>query len=172
LAAPELDTLGLSGPTEGGFDRPLWQGADPDLVMRLLADLPVVTLVPPLRDLTRRLLVTGSSAGAPEPGRMLATRIERLVAMGDLDAAKALVDHLPPPATDSELARRAAEVALLLGDDQTACRLADSLSPTSGAEFWAKTAVFCRLIEDDTGGARLGLDLMREAGQTTDEAFF
>jgi hypothetical protein len=172
LAAPELDAIGLSGPTEGGFDRPLWQDADPDLVMRLLTDLPVVTLVPPLRDLTRQLLVTGSPAGASEPGRMLATRIERLVAMGDLDAAKALVDHLPPPATDSQLSRRAAEVALLLGDDQTACGLADSLGPTSGAEFWAKTAVFCRLVEDDASGARLGLDLMREAGQTTDEAFF
>jgi hypothetical protein len=103
---------------------------------------------------------------------MLAMRIERLVAMGDLDAAKALVDHLPPPATDSQLARRAAAVALLLGDDQTACRLADSLGPTSGAEFWAKTAIFCRLAEDDASGARLGLDLMREAGQTTDDAFF
>lgn len=172
LAAPEVDAIGLSGPTEGGFDRPLWRDTDPDLVMQLLTDLPVVTRVPPLRDLTRRLLVTGSPAGAGEPGRMLATRIERLVAMGDLDAAKALVDHLPPPAVDSQLARRAAEVALLLGDDQTACRLADSLGPTSGAEFWAKTAVFCRLAEDDGSGARLGLDLMREAGQTADDAFF
>lgn len=172
LAAPELDAIGLSGPSEGGFDRPLWQDADADLVMRLLADLPVVTRVPPLRDLTRRLLVSGSPAAGGEPGRMLAIRIDRLLAMGELDAAKALVDHLPPPAMDSELARRAAEVALLLGDDQTACRLADSLGPTSGAEFWGKTAVFCRLVEDDASGARLGLDLMREAGQTSDDAFF
>lgn len=172
LAAPELDAIGLSGPTEGGFDRPLWHDADPDLVVRLLTDLPVVTRVPPLRDLTRRLLVSGSPAGASEPGRLLAMRIDGLVAMGELDAAKALVDHLPPPAMDSELARRAAEVALLLGDDQTACRLADSLGPTSGAEFWGKAAVFCRLVEDDASGAQLGLDLMREAGQTTDDAFF
>jgi hypothetical protein len=172
LAPPELDAIGLSGPTEGGFDRPLWQDADPDVVLQLLTDLPVVTLVPPLRELTRRLLMTGSPGDTSEPGRVLATRIERLVAMGDLDAAKALVDHLPPPAADSDLARRAAEVALLLGDDQTACRLADSLGPTSGAEFWAKTAVFCRLVEGDGSGAQLGLDLMREAGQTDDDAFF
>jgi hypothetical protein len=171
LAAPELDGIGLSGPTEGGFDRPLWQDTDPDLVLQLLPALPVVTLVPPLRDLTRRLLVTGSPDGASAPGGMLAMRIERLVAMGDLDAAKALVDHLPPQATDSQLARRAAEVALLLGDDQAACRLADAVGPTSGAEFWAKTAVFCRLAEEDASGAQLGLDLMREAGQTTDDAF-
>ena len=46
------------------------------------------------------------------------------------------------------------------------------MGPTSGAEFWAKTAVFCRLVEDDGSGAQLGLDLMREAGQTDDDAFF
>ena len=172
LAAPEIDAIGLSGPSEGGFDRPLWQGSDPELVSRLLADLPVVTLVPPLRELTRRLLVTGSPAGGSEPGRMLARRIERLVAMGDLDAAKAVVDHLPPAATDSVLARRVADVALLLGDDQAACRLADGLGPTSGAEFWTEIAVYCRLVEDDRSGARLGLDLMREAGHTADRAFF
>ena len=172
LAAPELDALGLSGPTEGGFDRPLWQGADPDLVMRLLADLPVVTLVPPLRDLTRRLLVTGSPAGAPEPGRC-----SRRASSGWSPWATwtpprrwSITCRLQPPTP--ELARRAAEVALLLGDDQTACRLADSLGPTSGAEFWAEIAVYCRLVEDDASGARLGLDLMREAGQTTDDAFF
>jgi hypothetical protein len=171
LAAPELDAIGLGGLTEGGFDRPLWQGSDPELVSQLLVNLPVVTLVPPLRELTRRLLVTGSPAGGSEPGRMLALRIERLVAMGDLDAAKAVVDRLPPPAMDSVLARRAAEVAVLLGDDQSACRLADTLGPTSGAEFWAEIAVYCRLVEDDRSAARLGLDLMREAGQTADGAF-
>ena len=172
LAAPELDAIGLSGRTEGGFDRPLWQGSDPELVSQLLADLPVVTLVPPLRELTRRLLLTGSPPGGSEPGRLLASRIERLVAMGDLEAAKAVVDHLPPPATDSVLARRAAEVALLLGDDQIACRVADSLGPTSGADFWAEIAVYCRLVEDDRSGARLGLDLLREAGHNGDDAFF
>jgi hypothetical protein len=172
LAAPELDAIGLSGPTEGGFDRPLWQGSDPELVSQLLSDLPVVTLVPPLRALARRLLVTGSPVRGREPGDLLALRIERLTAMGDLDGAKALLDRLPPLATDSALARRAAEVALLLDDDHSACRLADSVGPTSEAEFWAKIAVYCRLVEDDRSGARLGLDLMREAGQTGDGAFF
>ena len=172
LAAPELDAIGLSGPTEGGFDRRLWQGSDPELVSQLLADLPVVSLVPPLRALARRVLVTGSPPGGREPGRMLALRIERLVAMGDLDAAKAVVDHLPPPATDSVLARRTAEVALLLGDDQSACPLADSVGPTSGAAFWAEVGVYCRLVDDDRNGAQLGLDLMREAGHTADYAFF
>jgi hypothetical protein len=171
LAAPELDSIGLSG-AEGGFDRPLWDGSDPELVAQLLADLPVVTRVPPLRDLARRLLVSGAPVGDAEPGRILALRIERLVAMGDLDGAKTLVDHVPPPAADSALARSAAQVALLLGDEPTACRLADSLSPSAGAEFWAAIGVYCRLVNDDRSGARLGLDLMREGGHTADVTFF
>ena len=172
LAAPELDAIGLSGPAEGGFGRALWQGSDPQLVGQLLADLPVVTRVPPLRRLAQRLLVSGAPVNGREPGHLLALRIERLVAMGDLQAAQALVERLPPAAADSVLARRAAEVGLLLGDRAAACRLADSLAPTTGAEFWAEIAVYCHLVNDDRGGARLALDLMREAGQTADAAFF
>ncbi|HEY7600113.1 MAG TPA: hypothetical protein VH741_09315, partial [Candidatus Limnocylindrales bacterium] len=172
LAAPGLDAIGLSGPAEGGFGRALWQGSDAQLVGQLLADLPVVTRVPPLRRLAQRLLVSPAPVGGQDPGDLLALRIERLVAMGDLDHARALVERVPPLAADSVLARRAAEVHLLSGDEAAACRLADSLAPTSGAEFWAEIAVFCRLVEDDREGARLGIDLMREAGQTGDRAFF
>src|SRR5262245_32414346 len=172
LAAPELDAIGLSGPGEGGFAHPLWQGSDPELVGQLLADLPVVTRVPPLRRLARRLLVSAAPPGGREPGHLLTLRIERLVAMGDLDAAHAVVERLPPPTADSALARRAAEVDLLRGEDAVACSLADSLAPTSGTEFWAEVAIYCNLADDDRGGARLGLDLMREAGQTTDGTFF
>ena len=171
LAPPGLDAIGLSGPAEGGFGRPLWQGSDPQLVGQLLADLPVVTRLPPLRRLAQRLLVAGAPVGGREPGHLLGLRIERLVAMGDLDHARALVERLPPLTADSVLARRAAEVGLLLGDAAAVCRLADALAPT-GAEFWAEIAVYCRLVEDDREGARLGLDLMREAGQTADGAFF
>jgi hypothetical protein len=172
LAAPGLDAIGLSGPAEGGFGRALWQGSDAQLVGQLLADLPVVTRVPPLRRLAQRLLVSPAPVDGRDPGHLLALRLERLVAMGDLDHAQALVERVPPLATDSVLTRRAAEVHLLSGDQATACRLADSLAPASGAEFWAEIAVFCRLVEDDREGARLGLDLMRDAGQTGDGAFF
>jgi hypothetical protein len=170
LDAPEVDAIGLAE-SSGGFDRGLWQGSDPDLMRALLSDLPVVSEIPPLRRLTRRLLVSGSPV-AGGAGRLLGARLARLIAMGDLDAAKALVDQLPPAAADSELARSAAEVALLLGDEETACRLADSVGPASEAEFWAKVGVYCRLAAGDADGASLGLDLLREARQTADAAFF
>ncbi|MGH6905428.1 MAG: hypothetical protein ACREIR_22135, partial [Geminicoccaceae bacterium] len=170
LAAPEVDAIGLAE-SSGGFDRGLWQGSDPEVIHALLSDLPVVSEVPPLRRLTRRLLVTGAPV-AGGAGRLLGARVARLVAMGDLDAARTLVDQLPPAAADSGLARSAAEVALLLDDHDAACRIADAVGPTTGAEFWAKVAVYCRLAAGDPAGARLGLDLLREARQTADAAFF
>lgn len=172
LAPPEADAIGLAGP-DGGFDRVFWRGSDPEAIAALLSDLPVITRVPPLRRLTRKLLVTGSPVyvdGAS--GRLLAIRVSRLLAMGDLDAAKRLADQLPPTATDPELARTAAETALLLGDADTACRLSDAVGLTTATAFWSQVGVYCRLATGDRDGARLGLDLMRDAGQSGDVAFF
>jgi hypothetical protein len=171
LAAPTLDAIGLAGP--GAFDRTLWQGSDLDAVLRLLADLPVVTEVPPLRRLTRRLLVTGSPVAAPSgPGRVLAARLAQLIAMGDLDAADLLVVQLPPLADDSELARRTAERALLVGDEDAACRLAETVGISTAAAFWGEVGVYCRLVAGDREGARLGLGLLRETARTDEAAFF
>jgi hypothetical protein len=169
LAPPEVDSIGL----DGGFERTLWAGSDPQLVLTLLARLPVTSANPPLRALTRRLLVTGAPLdGGMTGGRVLSARVERLLAMGDLDTAKRLLDQLPPSRGDSQLARLAAEAALFDGDDPGACQRANDLAPTGGAAFWAKIAVYCRLAAGDEAGARLGLDLLREAGQTDDAAFF
>jgi hypothetical protein len=79
---------------------------------------------------------------------------------------------LPPSEGDSALARLAAEAALLAGDDPNACGRAADLAPTGAGEFWAEIVVYCRLAAGDQDGARLGLDLLREAGQTDDAAFF
>jgi hypothetical protein len=172
LVPPALDSIGLMGPG-GGFDRALWQGSDPATLLALLSDLPVVTTLPPLRRLLRRLLVTGSPVAAGDPpGQLLAVRLRRLLAMGDLDAAAALAAQVPPQTGDSEVARAVAEVALVRGDPDAACPMAEAIGLTTTAEFWSKVAIWCRLARGDLAGARLGLDLMREAAQTDDAGFF
>ncbi|HEX5796064.1 MAG TPA: hypothetical protein VFY19_09490, partial [Geminicoccaceae bacterium] len=172
LAPPEVDSIGLSGPSEGGFERALWAGSDPELILTLLTSLPVATRNPPLAALTRRALATGASLdGEGAAGRVLGARVERLLAMGDLDSAKALLDQLPPTDGDPALARLAAEAGLLAGDDAAGCRRAVDLAPTSDAEFWAEVQVYCRLAAGDQDGARLALELLREAGQAGDAAF-
>ena len=173
LAPPQVDSIGLTGPSDGGFDRQLWQGSDAKVVLPLLSQLPVITVNPPLRALTRRLLVTGAPLeGVSQAGSVLEARVERLLAMGDLDTAKRLLDQLPPARGDSKLARLAAETALLDGEDPAACRSASDIAPTANAAFWSEIVVYCRLAQGDLNGARLGLDLLQESGQTDDHAFF
>jgi hypothetical protein len=173
LAPPGIDAIGLAGPAEGGFDQDLWAGSDGDLILTLLRDLPVASENPPLRALTRRLLMTGAPvAGLAEPGSVLAARVGRLLAMGDLDGASALLDRVPSTNEDSQIARLVVQAALLRGDRETACSRAADIASASDAVFWDKVNIYCRLAEGDRDGARLGLELLREQGQTEDETFF
>jgi hypothetical protein len=168
LAPPEVDSIGLAG----SFEPTLWTGSDPRLILSLLSQLPVAIRNPALQALTRRVLAAGAALeGATEDGRMLSARVGRLLAMGDLDSAKQLLDQLPPSVGDPALAQLSAEVALLAGDDAAACQRAADLAPTSGAAFWSEVAIYCRLAAGDADGARLGLELLRDAGQSADVAF-
>jgi hypothetical protein len=169
LAAPAIDGVGIEGQ---GFDAELWQESHSGLVLTLLETLPVQTDNPALRALTRRLLVSGGApAENPQPGRLLQARIERLVEMGDLAAATALAERLPELTADSGLARSSAELALWDGDHERACQLAQAIGP-GAATFWGQLAVFCRARADDVAGAGLALELLRDAGEVDDPAFF
>jgi hypothetical protein len=173
LAAPGVDAIGLAGPAEGGFDQNLWAGSDGELILTLLSGLPVATENPPLRALARRLLMTGAPIeGLAEPGSVLAARVERLLAMGDLEGATALLDRVPSTNDDSQIARLVVQAALLRGDQDTACSRAADIAPTSDAAFWAEVTIYCRLADGDREGAQLGLALLRDQGQTDDAAFF
>jgi hypothetical protein len=173
LAAPGIDSIGLAGPAEGGFDQSLWARSDGELILALLRDLPVAIENPPLRALTRRLLMTGAPVeGLARPGSVLEARAGRLLAMGDLEGAGALLDRVPPTESDSETTRLVAQAALLRGDQEAACRRAADIAPTSKAPFWAEVTIYCRLADGDVEGARLGLALLRDQGQTDDAAFF
>ena len=171
LAAPGIDSIGLSAPG-GGFEPAIWQGSAGDVLLALLGPLPAVTDNPRLRELTRRLLVTGTPVQAGEPGRLLEARAGRLLAMGALDEAQELLEQLPPTGTDSALARLAADAALLGGNREVACRQAAAITPSSSAEYWGKVTTYCRLAEDDRSGAELALSLLREAGHTEDRTFY
>ncbi len=173
LAAPEIDAVGLAGPAEGGFAESLWAGSDGELVLALLSTLPVASENPPLTALTRRLLMTGAPLrGVIEPGSVLGARADRLLAMGDLDGAAALLERVPPTRSDSQIARLVVQTALLRGDEDGACGRANDIAPTSSAAFWAKVAIYCRLADGDRDGAMLGLDLLRDQGLSEDAAFF
>jgi hypothetical protein len=172
LAPPGIDAVGLAGPAEGGFDQDLWAGSDGEFILALLGGLPVATENPPLRALAQRVLMTGAPVqGVAESGSILGARAERLLAMGDLEGATALLDRVPSTNNDSQIARLVVQAALLRGDQETACSRAADIAPSSDAAFWAEVTIYCRLADGDQEGARLALDLLRDQGQTDDAAF-
>ena len=146
------------------------QRADPDAAVATFRSRPRTRRCAPS---TRRLLMTGAPIeGLAEPGSVLGARARRLLAMGDLEGASALLDRVPATGEDSQIARLVVQAALLRGDQETACSRAADIAPASDAAFWAKVTIYCRLVDGDQDGARLGLDLLRDQGQTDDEAFF
>jgi hypothetical protein len=171
LGAPSLDGLGLRQPGAGNLGRDLWQGSDGRTIEALLADLPVETANQPLRRLTTRLLITGGPVeGLAEDGHVLARRVERLLAMGDLGTARALLGQVLADPADTPLHRQQVEAALLAGDDGAACAEAETLGSQGEAPFWRLLGVYCRLAAGDAAGAQLALDLLRESGEA-DAAF-
>ncbi len=145
----------------------MWRGSDGPTVLRLLTDLPARGANLPLRQLARRLLVTGGPlAGLATAGQLLEQRLANLLALGELAAAQQLAAQVPEGPTGAPLDRRQVELALLTGDDGRTCRQVDQQVAASDAAFWRELAVYCRLVTDDQAGAQLALDLLRETGKS------
>jgi hypothetical protein len=177
----EVDTLGAVGtdfagtlePDGGGLGLDMWRGTDRAKVERLLPLLEPATS-PILAELTRRLLL--SNAVAP-PGRgsgrsLLPVRAGLLGEMGLVDEAVALLRLLPADQRDAESARLLTELSWRAGDPDGACAVvAESVPRLPVDRFWQQASVFCQLRAGQADEAALGLDLLREHGES-DEIFF
>lgn len=168
LGAPEVDAIGDAA----GFDPMIWQGADRARVAALMTRLPLPERNPALAETTRRLLLTGTvfdQGGAS--GDVLVARVDRLLAMGALDDAAALVEQLPLVDTPVPLVRAMAESALWRGDDEAACQRLDEGEAPWGEPFFAQLQVHCKMLLGDEGAADLALQLLRDGGAVDDARF-
>jgi len=175
------ESVGLFSAARAGLPIEFWGSitTDEELAV-LIRALPVDTL-PALRDLTYRVLLAefhapriahgdthgaGSEAAAAtaapvatSASAFLTARIDKLMDFGAIDQAAALLDTLDLP--DSALRQRQFEIALLLGQEQSACEsvLRDSL-PFS----FDPALIFCLARHGDWAGAEDRLAQAREAG--------
>lgn len=91
-------------------------------------------------------------------------RVDRLLDMGALDQALAILDQANPD--DAEIFRRRFDIALLLGQEDSACKImADT--PTVTPSFPAR--IFCLARRGDWSAAALSLDTGTALGQITPE---
>jgi len=173
LDAIGTDYAGTLEPEQGGFGLGMWQGTDRIKVERLLPALKPTTS-PILAELTRRLLLSNAAApaGRGSGKSLLPLRAAMLADMGLVEEATALLRLVPADQRDADSARLLTELSWRAGDPDGACAVVqESLPRLPVGIFWEQAAIFCQLRAGQTDQATLGLDLLREQGES-DEVFF
>jgi hypothetical protein len=165
LGAPGPDGVGLLSAESAGLSRSLWRGSATAELVALIAAEPR-DLLPSPRALLKRLLLAelDPPADAGTDGRLLIARIDRLLELGALDEASALLDVAGTMSQD--LFRRRFDVALLTGTEQTACeelRGDPSISPTYPAR------IFCLARTEEWHTAAVTLETATALGLLTPE---
>jgi hypothetical protein len=163
LDGPSPDGVGLIAPAVSGLPKDLWGAALTREVAERLVNHPDDDL-PALRQLFLTILLAEVAAPVDAGGRgeLLQTRIDKLLALGALEQAAALIEAAG--ATTPELFRRAFDVALLTGAEDRACQsMADAphLAPTVPAR------IFCLARSGDWDTAALTIRTSRALNQIT-----
>nr|WP_241865388.1 hypothetical protein [Paracoccus salsus] len=153
------DAAGTITARKAGLPADLWQGSEPQTLAQLLRQTPA--RLASMNDLLRRVLLaqlTPPSAGSSDPrdpgdtGLLFLARADRLLDMGALDPAQALLLTAGPG--DSEVFRRLFDIALLQGDEGRACRIMDT-TPGVAPSFSAR--IFCLAQTGDWAAAAISL---------------
>jgi hypothetical protein len=168
LAAPDAFT---TPGRDTGLPATLWAGASLKTVRAVLPLLAARPLTPAGAALARRVLATGAPGpeGARDEPALAAGRAAALTAQGDAKAASATLAHAPGLDRSPELARAAAETALLSGDDPRACRAAAALTTGRDDVYWLRLRTYCQAIGGEVAQAQLTFDLAQS--QSRDPVF-
>lgn len=161
LDGPSPDAVGLISPAVSGLPRQLWgAGRTAEIAAAIAADR--MDSLPALRQLVLTMLLAEATppADAGGKGLLLLARIDKLLQIGALEQAAALIDVAG--VQTPELFRRAFDVALLTGHEDRACETMQGqpgLAPTLPAR------VFCLAREGQWDVAALTLQTAIALGQ-------
>lgn len=164
LDAPSADAAGLLSPATTGLPRDLWgpatAGDASDAINAVPRDLST-----PLTRLFISVLLAEAVAPAAKQGdddSFLLARVDRLLELGALDRAAALLDRAGHESPDRF--RRSFDVALLRGEEQAACARMKShpeVAPTYPAR------IFCLARNGDWQAAAVTLETANTLGILT-----
>lgn len=165
LDTPGMQPVGLLPPDVTGLPPDLWAASPEDALVLLLRAIPVET-VPALQELLVTLMLAEATPPRPSGGSesLLLARIDKLLDMGALEPAQALIETADPEAPD--LFRRWFDVSILTGtEDRTCAQMQDrpALAPTLAAR------VFCLARGGDWNAAALTLNTARALGDVSAE---
>lgn len=166
LGGPSIDSAGLLPSSVTGLPIALWgPGRTADIVTRIAADR--TDSLPALRGLLMTILLAEARAPADagNEGTLLRARIDKLLDLGALDQARALLDVADAP-DDAELFRRSFDLDLLTGSEDEGCATmvrSPGLAPTFPAR------IFCLARSGDWNAAALTLRTAQVLGFVTEE---
>lgn len=176
LAAPDPDSGGMLEASMGGLGIDMWRGTERPLLQTLLPQLPARYESRVLHDLARRMLLSVAIAPPREtvdPGASLMTmRIARLEAMGLTGAVADMLSVAAAPGNDPELLRILVDTRLLLGDTGRACEAATGGEGVLARGYRDRVLLFCQVVAGDTEAAGFSANILREADDRPDAAFF
>jgi len=165
LDGPTPDAVGLIAPAVSGLPRDFWgAGLTREISETLIAhpgdDLPA------LRQLFLTILLAELAAPPDAGGRgdLLQVRIDKLLALGALEQAAALIQAAG--ATTPELFRRAFDVALLTGAEDRAC---EAMAETPHLAPTVPARIFCLARSGDWDTAALTLHSAEALNEITDD---
>lgn len=168
LDAPSPDRIGLLPPSSTGLPRDLWARSDVQTLVTLLR-AERVEAVPAMQSLLLTLLLAEAEPpqGATPEARLFTARIDKLLDLGTLDPALAMLEQADPDTP--ELFGRWFDVSLLTGTETAACTALQAkpeVAPTYAAR------IFCLARSGDWNAAALTLGTARALGDLTaaDEA--
>lgn len=147
------DATGTISARSAGLPRDLWAGSDAQTLAGLLANTPA--RLPAMNALLRRISVAQLSPPAnagDHQGKLFLARADRLLDMGALEQAQALLVTAGPG--NPAVFRRLFDIALLQGDESRACGFMDN-TPGIAPSFAAR--IFCLAKSGDWIAAAISL---------------
>lgn len=162
LAAPDFFSTGAR---DTGLGADLWKGASPQTMLTVLPLLAEKPLSPAAHGLARRVLATGATGpeGAGDDAAIGGARINALIAAGAVKDADAILARTSGLERNPILAQAGAEAALLAGEEERACAIAEGLATGRDEIYWLRLRAFCQVRAGQTDMARLTFDLAQGA---------
>ena len=165
LDGPSPDPIGLLSSDLTGLPPSLWSASEEATLIALLQAMPMDGL-PAMLDLLKTVLLAEADPplGASASGGLFQARIDKLLDIGAIEPAQALLEQAGSDTPD--LFRRWFDVALLTGSEDTACRTLQSridVAPTYAAR------IFCLARGGDWAAAALSLNTHRALGDISEQ---
>lgn len=171
LGSAQAYEVGTLNSGNGGLDTALWQGTSAVRATALLDVVPKDGANEMAHTLLRAVILSGGvpPQGAPEElSAFRQSRINAIIEQGDMQAAQAITSRTPDLSGNTKLT---SNLALLAGDIDRACGIADTVLENRGAPEWARLRAFCHVHRGETPAAELTADILRNTGYE-DPVFF